>query len=774
MDWYLNLTSFLLKQNPVEHADDLRHELEKRVVGLYKALISYQIASVCSYSRHQGLDFLRDIVHLNDWDGSLAKIHDAESLLRQDLAQYDMQQIVSHLGRLSVTTESINARLSYRNEQPIISEPPAPLWIVPLGRNRDFVGRDEVLQQLLEKIPPDSDEQDCQRVALEGLGGIGKTQIALEAAFRVHAKHGCSVFWVPAVDATTFENAYREIGRQLKINGIDEDTADIKLLVKTSLSQSPSDWLLIIDNADDVELLFAGRTPLFDYLPFSRRGSILFTTRNSGIAMKMGISLKNTITVGEMSEVEATELLRGSLREHQMDNADSMKDLINFLSCLPLAIRQASSYLSETGMSVTRYLHHCRSSNRSLIKLLSRDFADLGRYKSIENPIATTWLISFNHISRENQLAARYLKFMCFLAEKAIPVSLLPPSDELESVEALSILRAYAFITERVGHHSYDVHRLVRLVMQNWLAEEGELKAWVNAIAQRLSRIFPYPEHENRMVWGSYFPHVVRVLEFRDSWIDEEVELELLFRITRCRFILGRYNEAERTYRYVLERQIKTLGTEHPTTLDIMDSLAVVVNKLHNYSEAERLHRKTLELWKKLRGVDHPLVFSSMNNLAVVLDNQGRYTESETIHRQTLEQRERIFGVKHPWTLESMNNLAIVLSKQEKYIEAEKLHRQTLEIRREIFGLEHPSTLDSMNNFGLFLNSQGKSVEAETIHRQTLKHRTEILGADHPSTLNSLINLAQALDYQGRHDESKMIQQQESYLRSNRESIPHV
>ncbi|KAI1085916.1 hypothetical protein F5B19DRAFT_254622 [Rostrohypoxylon terebratum] len=110
--------------------------------------------------------------------------------------------------------------------------------MVPFGRNESFVGRETILQQLLSRIPPDANQDNCQRTALEGLGGIGKTQIALEVAHRVRDQHpDCSVFWVPAVDATNFENAYRQIGEALGILGLSDGNADVKTLVKAALSR---------------------------------------------------------------------------------------------------------------------------------------------------------------------------------------------------------------------------------------------------------------------------------------------------------------------------------------------------------------------------------------------------------------------------------------------------------------------------------------------------------------------------------------------------------
>ena len=132
------------------------------------------------------------------------------------------------------------------------------------------MGRREMMDRLLKLILPDREKDYCQRTAVEGLGGVGKTQMALEAAFRVLDQDSqCSVFWVSAVDVASFDNDYREIGQKLQVAGIDDDCADVKLLVKNSMSrESCGRWLLIIDNADDVELFF-GTPRLCDYLPSS-------------------------------------------------------------------------------------------------------------------------------------------------------------------------------------------------------------------------------------------------------------------------------------------------------------------------------------------------------------------------------------------------------------------------------------------------------------------------------------------------------------------------
>jgi hypothetical protein len=188
-----------------------------------------------------------------------------------------------------------------------------------------------------------------------------------------------------------------------------------------------------------------------------------------------------------------------------------------------------------------------------LIRLLSKEFEDHGRYKSIENPIATTWLISFGHVLRDYPLAARYLRFLCFLAKKEIPASLLPPEDELDISEAIGTLKAYAFITERDESRVFNIHRLIRLAMQNFLAQQEELAQYATEVIQRLSKVFPFPEHENRNVWMKYLPHAQSALEFREHGTDEEAETNLLQSVARGFSILGDYQKAEHMQRQAFE-----------------------------------------------------------------------------------------------------------------------------------------------------------------------------------------------------------------------------
>ncbi len=174
MNWYWNLATLLLAGSVVDPDvyGGLQHELQHRIVDLYKAILSYQMMSVCSYYRNRFIQFARDAVKFNNWDGSLKDVHDAEGALRQDSADYGSHQANSYLEQLVVIARNLEAKLLGSGDHPKgTSSPPQRHWVVPFDRNTDFVGREAILARVLERIPPAANKDACQRTAIEGLGG---------------------------------------------------------------------------------------------------------------------------------------------------------------------------------------------------------------------------------------------------------------------------------------------------------------------------------------------------------------------------------------------------------------------------------------------------------------------------------------------------------------------------------------------------------------------------------------------------------------------------
>ncbi|KAM0209839.1 hypothetical protein ACHAQD_011016 [Fusarium lateritium] len=508
-------------------------------------------------------------------------------------------------------------------------------WMVPFERNEGFVGREDILRLLLERIPPGTKPDACQRTVIEGLGGVGKTQIALETAYRLRdTDASCSVLWVPTVDSTTFENAYRDIGRLIGVAGLDDDKANVKALVRAALNdEDRGRWLLIIDNADDPELIF-GPEGLSRYLPRSMKGSILFTTRTREVTERLDVHPVGVIKTAKMNREEAREMLRTRLMEGQVQDTASTDGLLDFLDDLPLAIRQASAYMRKTGITITRYLGYCRSSDATSLKLLSRDFEDRGRYETSKNPVAMTWLISFDHILRDNPRAGEYLQFICLLSEKDIPISLLPQAtDELEADEAIGILEAYAFVTKREMAESMDMHRLVRLAMRNWLRIQNRFQETYHKVILRLDTVYPFPKHENREIWMRYTIHGQSVLQSDEIYADSRVFARLLLKVAESLYRQGHYQGAAKKYRQTVDIMERVLGKEHPSTLGSMHDLGLMLRNMGEYSESEQISRQTLELMEKMFGKKHPFTLISTINLGVVLDGVGQHLKAKQIYQ---------------------------------------------------------------------------------------------------------------------------------------------
>jgi tetratricopeptide (TPR) repeat protein len=656
---------------------------------------------------------------------------------------------------------------------------------MPFERNPRFTGRESELSRLESLL---AQTGRTTKVAITGLGGVGKTQLAIELVHRaIEKRKDCSVFWIPVTDQESLHQAYLAVAEELSIPGWDKDGTDVKHLVQEYLSKSSAgQWLLVFDNADDIDIWMhkptstsekrSGRR-LLDYLPRSTQGSIIFTTRNWKVAVKL--APQNIVEVSEMSEEIAKELLKkclisSDISSNLTDIDRSSKDLLAQLTYLPLAIVQASAYINENRISIADYISLLAEKDESTIELLSEDFEDDSRYPDIKNPVATTWLISFEQILQRDTLAAEYLSFMACVEPKDIPESLLPagPSQK-KRIEAIGTLIAYSFVTRRPANSVLDLHRLVHLATRNWLLENSHITKWSSKVISRLVEVFPNDEHENRATWRAYLPHASYALLSIYVGQNREDNVELLHKLGMCLLSDGRFDEAESYLLEAMEIRKRTLGEEHSSTLTGVNNLAMVLQNQGKYEAAEEMNRRALEGREKLLGKEHPDTLTSVGDLAMALYFQGKYKMAEERNRRALEGREKMLGVEHPSTLMSVNNLALVLERQGKYEEAEDLNRQGLAGTEKVLGVEHPSTLTSVSNLALVLYKQGKYEEAEGLDRRALAGREKVLGVEHPDTLTSVNNLALALERQGKYEEAEGLSRRDLAGSENMLGVEH-
>ncbi|KAL7916973.1 P-loop containing nucleoside triphosphate hydrolase protein [Trichoderma austrokoningii] len=373
-------------------------------------------------------------------------------------------------------------------------------YFVPYTSNPGFAGRSEILKILKEQLGHTQQVSSTSqaRAALYGLGGTGKTQIALEYVFQLQKTHPTiSVFWIHASSAARFRQAFASIAQGYDIPGYAEPGVDMPLLVKGWLEEKDhGEWLMVIDNADDIQLFFGqpegtATSPseaqeeknLARYLPECAHGTILITTRNKQVGVRMTKGQQQPIEVLRMNEEESAQLLRAKLKGISTTITE-LSALSSQLEHLPLALAQAAAFIQETSITVHEYLQLLSNNKTDVVDLLSRDFETVGRDTEAPQAVARTWMLSFQQIEQQHVLASKLLSFMSMLDRQDISAQLIShyseqaqsavPRGEIELIEALGVLKAFSFVTEETSG-SFDMHRLVQLVTRKWLANEGTI-----------------------------------------------------------------------------------------------------------------------------------------------------------------------------------------------------------------------------------------------------------------------------------------------------------
>ncbi|KAI0907663.1 P-loop containing nucleoside triphosphate hydrolase protein [Ustulina deusta] len=675
--------------------------------------------------------------------------------------------------------------------------PPKPSFNIPFRRDTDFVKRDTILNQLHQACL-----EPASRMALVGLGGVGKSQLAIEHAYRVRdmfkqEKKEVWAFWVHASTRARVDEGFKAIADAVKIPGRHQSNADILQLVYQWLqNERNGQWLMVLDSADDIGVFYdtdakakqtatpgGEKRALWTYLPQSSNGSILVTTRDKELGAKLTGGRKYIIDVRSMDHDQALKLLAiksGS----QYDKEDGTK-LVEALECMPLAISQAAAYIQERAprISVKKYLDTFQKSDRNMLSLLNHDGGDLRRDGSASNSVITTWQISFDFIRSIRPSATDLLSLMSFFDCEGILEYLVRPIDQnknqndeghsdnesIASSEAsnpefeedITTLRNYCLVTTNETGDVFEMHGLVQLSTRKWLDVCGETEKFKEQYISRMAQAFPHPYFENWGICRQLFPHVEKAIQYRP--INKESQIEWALILDNGGWFSsdqGNYTIAETMATIARGAYETVLGSEHLDTLTSMNNLALTYQNQGRWKEAEFLVAEVLEIKKRVLGLEHPNTLTSMSNLASTYWNQGRWEEAEFLGAEVLEIMKRVLGLEHPNTLTSMNSLAIIYQNQGRWEEAEFLGAEVLEIRKRVLGLEHPNTLTSMSNLASTYWNQGRWKKTEFLGAEVLEIMKRVLGLEHPNTLISMNNLAVTWNSQGRnHDALELMEQ---------------
>ncbi|CZR68212.1 related to kinesin light chain [Phialocephala subalpina] len=623
-----------------------------------------------------------------------------------------------------------------------LETPPNPSVVIPFSRDTDFVERREVLDQIHKKCAVSG-----SRTALVGLGGVGKSQLAIEYAYRTRELSPETwVFWVHASNAARFEQSFRDIASCVKIPGWQNLQANIFQLVHDWLRDDRKGrWFLILDNVDDAGFLVKAQStdqdeqtngigsgnlrPLVAYLPQCPNGSILITTRSKGAALKL-VERRDIIAVEPMGRTDALALFANKLGGH--DDGDNAAELIAALEFMPLAIVQAAAYISEMAprYSVREYLRDFQKSDRKRTSLLNHENEHLRRDPEAKNSIITTWQISFDHIREIRPSAADLLSLMSFFDRQGIPEALLRSRDEQRNnndvytsndagysdddedntsqssvsdgfEDDILVLRNYSFISVNTDGITFEMHGLVQLATRKWLKAHEQQERWKQQFIKNLYAVLPTGEYKNWAKCQELFPHaqsaVAHQPEEQDSLRDWA---SILYKAAWYAWRMGKGVEAENMSIQAMKVRKRILGREHNDTLDSMAMVSLAYNLRGRWDAAKELELQVMETRKTQLGADHPNTLTSMANLASTYSDQGRWDVAEELELRVLEiSKTKLgaakLGADHPDTLISMSNLAFTWKRTGRETEAIRLMEECTQLRKRVLGLDHPDTLSS-------------------------------------------------------------------------------
>ncbi|KAF4474585.1 hypothetical protein CGGC5_v017065 [Colletotrichum fructicola Nara gc5] len=353
-----------------------------------------------------------------------------------------------------------------------------PHFVVPFPSDPDFVNRSDIWRWIQEQYAgPGS------RFALVGMGGFGKSQMAIRFAHHLHATlPKTSVFWVHGSTKATFEESYRSIADVLALPRRRDPNVNVLALVRDWLEREDvSPWLMIIDNADDVKMLLSKDTneTYLSYLPKRENGKILITSRSWAAADELTGNVKMIFRVPTMEEAQALQLFQKKIGRD--DNEAAVLRLIDTLDYVPLAINQAAAYIYKRSPRVTveSYLEEFHNSEKRKETLLHSNQGDIQRYEGVSHSVVVTWRVTFEQIKHEQPRAANLLSLMSFFQAQNIPEYMLHDynSGNIDSEEAndkhgetsnvdfeddLDVLRDYSLVTMTATPGLLEMHSLVQ------------------------------------------------------------------------------------------------------------------------------------------------------------------------------------------------------------------------------------------------------------------------------------------------------------------------
>ncbi|HET9518136.1 MAG TPA: tetratricopeptide repeat protein, partial [Actinoplanes sp.] len=599
---------------------------------------------------------------------------------------------------------------------------PAPGGLIKVRAGHGtLVGRARQLQQLDQALAKPG------AAVVHGLGGVGKSALAATWALHHHDRSH-PVWWIDADTPAGIDADLAGLATALRVSGQALSLEELREFAVQWLAAHDG-WLLILDNVNDP----AHVSQLLDRV---KTGRVLITTRRAtgwaGIAAPIPLEV--------LDPADAIEMMWQRIaHDGRTRDRAGLDDLCRELGCLPLAVQQAASYLSEAGVSPREYLR--------LLRTYPAELFDHGGEGSGERTIARIWRVTLDQLA-DTPLAGSILRLLAWYAPDAIPRMVLaglaePPALNL----AIRRLAAYSMVT--AGEDVLHVHRLVQAVART--ADPTDPHRQLDAIATarthaaaHLQNAMPgdWIQRETWNRWRVLAPHVEALAHHSPPELTDAASARIYNDMANFLQSQGAVGRAIALHERALEDRRRLLGDDDPDTLTSINNLACASRTAGDLRRAISLHEQALEGRRRVLGNDHPDTLTSLNNLAYAHRTAGDPRRAISLHEQALEGRRRVLGNDHPDTLTSLSNLAYAHRTAGDVRRAIPLYETALTERRRVLGNDHPDTLTSVNNLAFAYRTAGDLNRAIPLYETALTERRRVLGNDHPDTLISVNNLA--------------------------------
>ncbi len=615
-----------------------------------------------------------------------------------------------------------------------------------------FKGREGFLDQLRASFAGNPATAITGK-AVHGLGGIGKTRVAIEYG-HAHRADYTAQFFLIGKSPSDLENSLANLAGAAVLDLPEQALPDLEArvaAVKRWLAANRG-WFLIIDNVDSPEATKAVKALLNQVS--GAGGHVLITSRISNWG-----HLVTPLELDLLSVDAAKALLLAATPRRTM-HADEDAALTRLadaqLGCLSLALVQAAAYIDTKRIGFADYVALFERQSAKLLAALSPQDQDNINYP---RAVAITWQTSVEQLGDASRLL---LDMLAFLSIEPIPRSLFdvwPASDGIDLREALSQLSDYSLVHWEENNSAITVHRLVAHVTRNAISVDARDRA-LNALFPWLFAVNPTMNAGDVRCWPKLLPllpHVLALFE-RTHELGPFASQTLLFdEYATLLQGVARYGEAEPIFRRALAINQDSYGLDHPKVSVGLNNLAMLLKATNRLAEAESMYRRALAIDEVSHGPDHPLVAIELNNLASLLKTTNRLAEAEPMFRRALAINEAGHGPNHPKVAAGLNNLAELLRATNRLAEAEPIYRRALIIDEASYGPDHPEVAVDLNNLAGLLRETNRLAEAEPMFRRALKISEASYGPDHPKVAIRLNNLAVQLKDTNRLAEAELM-----------------